>query len=233
MHDPRDTIRALLDVESPADAPTAYYALYHDPERTNLHIHPSGHGFVARCTTGIDLFRPLVTLRCPSHRAAADLFEEALIPHRPYLLFASVSQIRMLGNAFRFENQQVHRIYQMDPAHFQPVLNRLVRCRITENGKPLSEIKMGGLRAISGLNWQSPTYAEVYVFTEQGARRRGWGRSVLLATTEIVLESGRTPLYLAEADNNASIWLAEGAGYVDTGARQIFAEVVYEGGSDG
>ncbi|MCZ7546672.1 MAG: GNAT family N-acetyltransferase [Anaerolineae bacterium] len=69
----------------------------------------------------------------------------------------------------------------------------------------------------------------MYVHTEPGARQRGWGQSVVAACTERVLRDGRTPLYLVDEDNEASRALAENVGYVDTGARQVYAEVIYTG----
>jgi predicted GNAT family acetyltransferase len=82
---------------------------------------------------------------------------------------------------------------------------------------------------VAGVNWQSPAFAELYVHTDATVRQRGWGESVASVVTQAVLASGRTPLYLVESDNDPSRALAQKLGYVDTGARQVYADVVYLG----
>ena len=65
----RRAIRHLLAPNDPADALTSYYALWHDPQRTQLTLHHDAEGrvdgFLTVSQTGIDLFRPLVTLHAP------------------------------------------------------------------------------------------------------------------------------------------------------------------------
>jgi predicted GNAT family acetyltransferase len=100
---------------------------------------------------------------------------------------------------------------------------------MAHDGTPRCVISSGDLRSIAGVNWLSPAFAEIYVHTDAAARQRGWGESVVSAVTQAVLESGRTPLYLVEAENDVSRALAEKLGYVDTGARQVYADVVYLG----
>ncbi|MBN2306079.1 MAG: hypothetical protein JXQ72_16470, partial [Anaerolineae bacterium] len=64
----REQVRQLVSDGSAADAPTAYYALFHDPARSELFVSVDEQGqtvgFVGRFQTGLDLFRPLVTLHC-------------------------------------------------------------------------------------------------------------------------------------------------------------------------
>ena len=48
----------------------AYYALHHPDDKTTLVVPPTAegqraNGYVALSRTGIDLFRPLVTMRLP------------------------------------------------------------------------------------------------------------------------------------------------------------------------
>jgi len=87
IRDQRQIIQRLLDDTSLVDAPTAYYALYHAPERSALAIRTNRAGrplgFAGRFTTGIDLFRPLVTLHARGAEMAADLLAELLTPGRP------------------------------------------------------------------------------------------------------------------------------------------------------
>ncbi|GAB4572641.1 MAG: hypothetical protein Kow0077_12600 [Anaerolineae bacterium] len=225
--------RYLLDDSNIVDAPTAYYALYHDPQRSELRLklRPSGRpdGFAGRFQTGYDLFRPLVTMRARHPEAAADLLADLLVPGRPYLFFATVNQLPLLGGSFQIETQRELLIYHLDSRLFHPRPNVMVVEHPVPGGPPRFEIHSGGLVAVSGINWQSPGFAELYVYTEAAARQRGWGRSVLMACTEYVLRSGRLPLYLVEAENAASRALAEDVGYVDTGGRQVLAEGIYLG----
>ncbi len=233
LREQRALIAPLLDTTSPIDAPTAYYALYHDPNRSALFARQdaSGHavGFVGRCQTGIDLFRPLVVMRCPQAEVAADLLNEALSVGRPYLFFSNINQLPFIGGSLKATNERILSIYRLDPSRFSPVINVLVLQKTAPDGTPRAEIHSNGLQASAGVNWQSPGFAEIYVQTEPDARQRGWGRSVAANCTERVLASGRIPLYLVEPGNEASVRLAESLGYVDTGARQVFADVVYEG----
>ncbi len=233
IHDQRQIIRHLLDDSSVTDAPTAYYALYHEPARSSLvtRVNPDGQpaGFVGRFQTGHDLFRPLVTLHCRTPETAADLMADLLTPGRPYLLFANLNQLAHLGGSFQIAVQRFLHIYYLDSTHFQPKVNVMVVEKTIPDGLPRFEIRSGGLQATAGVNWLSPGFAEIYVHTEPLARQRGWGRSVVAACAEHILRNGRLPLYLVETDNEASIQLAQSLGFVDSGARQVYAEGVYLG----
>lgn len=234
IHEARQIIsRYLLDDSSIVDAPTAYYALYHDARRSELRVklRPSGRadGFAGRFQTGYDLFRPLVTMRCRTPDTAADLLAELLIPGRPYLFFAGNHQLPYLGGSFALQTQRLMRIYYLESKRFRPGINVMVVEKPTPGGLPRFEIQSGGLTAVAGINWQSPGFAEVYVHTDPGARKRGWGQAVVTACTEYILRRGRLPLYLVEADNEESLALAEAVGYVDSGAQQVYAEGVYLG----
>ncbi|MEP7288268.1 MAG: GNAT family N-acetyltransferase [Chloroflexota bacterium] len=232
-HNQRNQLAALLDTTSPADAPTAYYALYHDPKRSTLFIKTDEQhkaiGFVGRFQTGVDLFRPVLVLRCTQAEVAADLLEEALIVGRPYLLFSSLDQLTLVGGSLAVNNERVFSIYALDPAQFAPVVNVLVVQKTAPDGSPRAEIRSGDVQAVAGVNWQSPRFAEIYVSTDPEVRQRGWGKSVVTACTERILSSGRIPIYLVETSNEASVALAQSVGYYDTGARQVFADVVYMG----
>jgi RimJ/RimL family protein N-acetyltransferase len=233
IHEQRTLVRRLLDDSSAADAPTAYYALFHDPTRSTLSIKQdeSGQvlGFAGRFQTGIDLFRPLVTLRCQDAEIAADLLAQALIPEHPYILFTSLNQYPLVGGSFEIDNHRVLHIYRLDVRRFQPVINVLVKRNTAYDGTPRGVIESSGLRAVAGVNWQSPAFAELFAHTDAAARQRGWGESVVSAVTQAVLEGGRIPLYLVESDNEPSRALAERLGYADTGARQVYADAVYLG----
>jgi hypothetical protein len=231
----RQVVRQLLDDASPTDAPTAYYTLFHEPARSALYtsVDETGvaQGFVGRFQTGQDLFRPLVTMRCRDAAVAAKLLKQALTPGRPYIFFIAADQLPLARDHLQIESEQVFNIYRLEARRFQPVINVMVVHKEAANGTPRCEIHSGGLMAVAGVNWQSPGFAEIYVHTELPARQRNWGRSVVMALTERLLRDGRLPLYLVEPGNEVSRSLAESVGYVDTGARQVYAQAIYPGGS--
>jgi RimJ/RimL family protein N-acetyltransferase len=230
----RKLVRQILDDRSPADAPTAYYALHYPPAKTVLTVGEDERtqrmGFVAACQTGLDLFRPLVTMRCFSPQIAGRLLEDVLNEDRPYLFFARRDQLPLAETFMEVEYSRLLHVFQLDPDRFKPVVNVMVQHHTAPDGMPRCEIFSGGLQARAGVNWSSERFAEVFVHVEPEARQRGWGRSVASACTDHLLRIGKTPLYLVDIENEASRELALNVGYVDTGARQVYAEVVYTGG---
>ena len=230
----RKQIRRLMDDSDPADAPTAYYSLFHPPDRSTLLVHQDEGGkttgFVGRFQTGVDLFRPLVTLKCPNPEATADLLGKALVVGRPYILFAGLNQLSMVGGLMEIENQRILRIYTIDPRYFNPQVNVMVASKRSHDGSPRCEIVAEGKAiAVAGLNWKSPAFAEIFVQVDSSARERGWGSSVVSCITEELLKNGIRPVYLVENGNEASLNLVEGLGYYDTGSRQVYADTVYTG----
>jgi ribosomal protein S18 acetylase RimI-like enzyme len=229
----REALRKALDLNSPTEALTAYYGLYHDPKRSALFVRtdPAGNltDVVGRFQTGYDLFRPLVCMRCGQPDAAADLLAEALVPGRPYLLFSNVTQLPLVGGSMEVSNERILQLYALDASRFKAAINVLVMHKQAPDGTPRVEISANGLSAVAGLNWQSPTFAEIYVHADPEVRQRGWGTAVVGALCEQVLRSGRLPLYLVEPNNDPSVRLARATGFVDTGLRQVFADTVYLG----
>jgi GNAT superfamily N-acetyltransferase len=228
----RRKIRALLDDANPADAPTAYYALFHPAERSEIFIAEDQQvrGFVGRFQTGVDLFRPLVTLKCPTPEVAVSLLSQALVVGRPYILFAGLNQLSMVGGSLQIETQRILRIYTIDPARFRPQINVMVQLFKAHDGTPRYEVRAGDRTvAAAGLNWKSPSFAEIYVHTDPAARRQGLGQSVVSALTGDLLKNAIRAIYLVENGNEASLQLIEGLGYVDTGSRQVYAETIYVG----
>src|SRR5258708_2549277 len=114
LREQRASIAGLFDLHNPTEAPTAYYALYHDPARSVLAVRP-GEGFVGRFQTGIDLFRPVICMRCWRPEPAADLLAEVLTPGRPYLLFANLSQLALIGGSLTLSHERILSIYALDP----------------------------------------------------------------------------------------------------------------------
>lgn len=229
----RQQVRQLVDESSPVEAPTAYYALFHDPARSVLFLDHDemgrAVGFAGRFQTGIDLFRPLATLQCRNATSAAALLAQALMIGRPYIFFAPLSQLPLVGGSLQIDNLRVLHLYRLNAGRFQPVINVLVQQRESPGGLPRCVIESGGQKAVAGVNWQSPRFAEIYVHTDPAARGRGWGFSVASALTQAVLESGRIPVYLVDQDNDVSRQLAEKLGYEDAGAQYVYADAVYLG----
>jgi len=230
----RRAIAPLLSPSDPADALTSYYALWHDPRRTQLTVHYDAQGradsFVAVCQTGTDLFRPLVTLRLsasstgPGLRASAllDLLQGALIRNRPYHFVVAAGLAPDLEALLTLARQSHNLIFGLSPARFQPVVNVLVQPVQTPDGGLCYQIKsQGQVVAMSGTNWRSPTFGEVFVYVHPKGRGRGWGRSVVSACTRALVEDGIQPLYAVQEGDTASIHLAEALGYTDSGVREF------------
>jgi RimJ/RimL family protein N-acetyltransferase len=134
-------------------------------------------------------------------------------------------------NAMTITRSRLTYVYRLNPSQFEPVINVLVR-RVEGPADPSGssgalrfEIEsQGQVMAMSGTNWRSPDFAEVFVYVHPRARGRGWGKSVVSACTAALLEDRLHPLYMAEEGNPASQHIAEALGYVDTGLRDFVAE---------
>ena len=91
LPDLRRQARDLLNEFDAADGLASYYTLHHDTARTALYVYRSHagavDGFLTRCQTGFDLFRPLITMRVRGANGAyAPLLEAGLVAGRPYLM---------------------------------------------------------------------------------------------------------------------------------------------------
>jgi GNAT superfamily N-acetyltransferase len=219
--------RVMLHLSDPVDALYAYYALYHDPRRTELFVHEDadGHadGFAAVCQTGQRLFQPTVALRARNERAAVEALRRALIPGRPYAVITTLDLMDAVGQVVGVQQAEINHLYSLESARFRPIINVLVVPEEGMGGLPRFVIRSqeGAVAAEAGLNWVSPHFAEVFVHVAPDARGRGWGRSVLSACTTWAVRSARQPLYVVNEANEASIALAEAVGYVDAGAREF------------
>jgi hypothetical protein len=224
----RDAISPLLAPEDPGDALTAYYALHHMPTLTHLRVHYEtvgrADGFLAICTTGADLFRPLVVLRAQTDNVLRELLRAGLTRGRPYHVIAPVLYASTLREEMRVAEERVGLILAMDRAVFQPVINVLVMPAPGVAGALRYEIRsQDRVMAAAGTNWRSPRFAEIYVFTEPVAQGRGWGKSVASACTAALLEQGVQPLYVVAEGDQVSVGLAEGLGYRDSGRQEYIA----------
>ncbi|MFZ0546958.1 MAG: GNAT family N-acetyltransferase [Candidatus Promineifilaceae bacterium] len=234
----RRAIRPLLHENDPVDALSAYYAYYHDDKKTHLVLFPpesrQAAGYLCFSRTGIDLFRPLVTMRLPADPAkVSELFYSAMPEGTDVFIQAPAIYLPILGALFEIQKEEYLKLYHLKSGRFKPIINVLVTRQDTPDGQvgfviressqdvPRSESQVV---ASAWLNWQSPRFAEISVRTQSAYRRRGLGRSVVSATAQYILENGRTPLYVVAEQNEASIQLAESLGFTDTGARDVILE---------
>jgi RimJ/RimL family protein N-acetyltransferase len=224
----RTELRRILDPRRAGDALALYYALLHPPARTRLWAHrsPAGRldGFLVRAQTGQDLFRPLVTLRAPDAAAAAELLQAAF-PSPQSALF-SFPEPLSLWILPRLASESIVRLrlFKLNPARLEPLVNIFVRGAETPGGLPRFEIRRGDrLLAAAGVNWQSADWAEIFVQVEGEVRERGYGKSVCAALCRRLLDGKKQILYAVEETNTASIRLAENLGFEDTGEAEIMS----------
>lgn len=224
----RQEARALLDLSAPRDGLPAYYALYHDPARTELYVERedgSPAGFLSICQTGRDLFRRTAVLRARQPRTAQRLLQRGLKPRRPYYLITTLELQSVVEQALEIEESETNRVYRLDMSRYSPKINVLVTLSRTDDDSVRFIIRsQDKVAAESGINWQSPHFAEIYVWTAPQARGRGWGKSVVESCANWLIRSGVRPLYIVSEDNVPSIRLAESVGFVDTHAREFAAE---------
>ena len=241
LMDQRRAIRRLLSADDPANAMAIYYAFHHPDDKTTLVVAPEGSmhadGYIALSRTGIDLFRPLVTMRLPTDRdptlpgqqATVDLLHQALDPGRPVILNIPARYLSLIQAVFDIQSVEYLRLFQLKPQHFQPIINVLVTRTDGPNNLPRFSIRSNQrgeeeIVATASLNWLSPTFAEIGVTTRPQYRRQGWGRSVVAAMAQYLLDLGLTPLYVVSEENQPSIQLAETIGFTDTGAREVLVQ---------
>ncbi len=234
LDEARRAIRPLLNPNQPRDAMEDYFAYYHSEGRTRLVAWPEGAavaaGYVAVSRTGMDLFRPLVTLRLPPQDmgGAADMIYHALAPGTAVFLSAPEAYFPLVQALFDIETEEHLAIFSLDPQQFKPVINVLVTHSHGPYDLPRYAIRSEAANqevvASAHLNWQSPRFAEIGVNVQPQFRRRGFGRSVVAAMAQHLLDNGRIPLYAVAADNTPSILLAQSIGFTDTGARTFMLQ---------
>jgi RimJ/RimL family protein N-acetyltransferase len=222
----RSELRPLLDSRRPGDAMAAYYALTHPAAKVRLWVHrsPAGRldGFLVRAQTGLDLFRPLVTLRTPDAESAAELLQAAFPSPQPALFSMPEPLGLWVLPLLALETTATLRILRLNPARMEPLINILVLRRDSPDGLPRYEIRSENrLLASAGVNWQTYDWAEIFVQTDPDVRERGYGRSVCAALCRQLMEERKSVLYAVEERNNASMRLAVGIGFEDTGEREL------------
>jgi RimJ/RimL family protein N-acetyltransferase len=222
----RTSLRMLLDPRRAGDAMASYYALSHPAAKTRLWVHqsPAGRqdGFLLRAQTGLDLFRPLVTLRAPDDLATGELLRAAFpAPQAAIFSFPEPLGLWLLP-LLTVESMMQLLVLRLNPARLEPLINILVQRTNSPGGLPRYEIRNENrLLAAAGVNWQSSDWAEIFVQTDPDVRERGYGRSVCAALCRHLLEEKKSVLYAVEEKNTASIRLADGIGFEDTGEREL------------
>lgn len=241
----RKAISHLLDRTSPADASASYYALHLADNKTQLFTFPPdaprARGYVCLSRTGLDLFRPLMTMRFPESgeisgydlTLAGEMISAAIPEGTDVIIKTPASYSPLLSAFFENDGEQRLKLLVLDRGRFQPVVNVFVTRSKAHDGLPRFVIRQNSqgqtgfgddVAASAGINWQTPGFAEVYVHTATQHRRKGFGQSVLAACVQNVLDSGRRPIYLVESDNSSSIQLAENTGFVNLGPDLVWLE---------
>ena len=245
LADQRRVVRRLLNETDPADASAVYYALHHPAEKVQLTTYPPDSfdslGFVCSAMTGIDLFRPLVTMRLPIERSSQeidysgslDLIYGAFPVGGEVIISTHSAYYPLISAIFDVQREEKLKILLLDRASFSPIINVLVTESPSYNNLPRYVIRNNQqnsgsssdeILASAGINWQSPSFAELYVHTKDHSRRQGMGASVVAYIVQWILESGRTPLYAVSVDNDPSHQLARSVGFFDTGIEEVLIE---------
>lgn len=231
LADKRRAIRHLLDEQQAADAMALFFACYYAEEKTELRPWPAtavrANGYVCLSRTGIDLFRPFVTMRLPIDdlEDSADMLYQALPQQAPLILNVPEKYGPLLRALMQIESEERLRLFQLRQTMFQPIVNVLITEDKGANGLPRFVIRDrqhdNVIVASAGLNWQTAVFSEISVTTHPQYRRQGYGRSVVAAMANAVLANGRVPLYVVAENNIASIQLAQQVGFMDTGYSQL------------
>ncbi|MBP8001808.1 MAG: GNAT family N-acetyltransferase [Chloroflexi bacterium] len=232
LSDIRYHLHILLDERQPADAIESYYAFHHPDNRTTLlTLGPEQgpmQGYIAFSQTGFDLFRPMVTWRLPIQdvEQSATYIYQAMPPGASVILVTPTTYLPLIQALFTIEKEEHLHLLGLDRGRYEPVINVLVTQAESGNEWPRYVIRAANntIAASALLNWESRYFAEIGVHTQANYRGRGWGRSVVAALCQYVLERGRVPLYAVNPTNAPSLSLAERVGFADTGARVAIVE---------
>lgn len=233
----RRAIRHLIDERLPADAQADYYAFHHADFKTQIVTHRPdtawASGYVCLARTGMDLFRPFVTFRLPGDNLdARALLHSALPPGMPVIMAVPSRSMPVIDALFEVVSAEEMSTLVLDRSRFEPIVNVLV-VNETVDHRPRYLIRgdqnQVGTVAAAGLNWETRHFANVHVQSDPRHRREGYGRSVLAALVQHVLERSKTPVYSVATNNQSSVALARSVGFVDAGSRHFLVEAARRG----
>lgn len=227
----RNAIQHLLAPQKSADARAWYYAFNHPDYRTQLYpYHPAtarAIGYVAISQTGIDLFRPLVTMRLPwgDWPACQATINQALPAGRELFLSVPAQYESILPLHFEIFTQETLIIYTLKRHAYQPILNVLVSAETDNYQRPRYVIRQQNeIVSCASIAWVGQHFTEISVQTDPAYRKRGWGRDVVVALVGHLLDLGKTPLYATSAENENAQKLATSVGFTDSGHRELWIE---------
>jgi hypothetical protein len=231
----RQAIRHLLNERSPLDGIASYFAFHHPEDRTQIVLYPADGrvttGYVAISRTGMDLFRPFVTLRLPPDdiNGGVELIYSSLPPGTAVIINALPGDAPLLQALFDIQSEETIQVLDLNESQFEPIINVLVTETASNNAYPRFVIRSTStgsdeIAASAGINWQTDYFAEISVNTNPRHRRQGFGRSVVAAAVNYVLANGRTPLYAVTDNNQASLQLAQSIGFSDKGFRHTILQ---------
>ena len=144
------------------------------------------------------------------------------------ILLCPVTYLPLLQAFFNIHSEEHLDVLVLDRTRFEPIINVLVSSSTGPNGLPRFVIRNNSREqevvASSGINWQTPYFADISVNTVPGQQRQGWGKSVAAAMVHYLLENGRTPVYMVAQQNTASQQLARSVGFVTSGTSKIMIQ---------
>ncbi len=219
----RARLRRFAAETNPQQAIAAHYALHYPESKVNLHLHSINDevdGFLVSARTGFDLFRPFVATYATNENSLRRLLQARLSPSQEVFIHAPADLGHIVFGEMRVADPTLLRMYRLEPSRFEHKVNILTVGRRTERGFPFFEIRNNDMSlAQAGVNWRSPSFAEVYVNVHRQAQGRGYGFSVLNALVSELLQKSIIPYYVVDDNNTPSIKLAEKVGFTDTDAR--------------
>ncbi len=116
----RRAIQHLLS-DTPADAAAAYYAFHHPDGKSSVLPYPAeaerAEGFVTFSRTGLDLFRPLVTMRLPitDLETSAAMIYNAIQPETAVIIQAPTDYLPLLQALFDVQTIEHFHLYTTQP----------------------------------------------------------------------------------------------------------------------
>jgi hypothetical protein len=226
----RQRLRVLLDEQSAGDAAAEYYALHHPSDKTKIYTVGSNqgqpNGFIVVARTGLDLFRPLLVPFVGQSEALDALLAQVVPEIGAGILRLPAPQLPWLEGVVAVEECTKFEILRLAPDQFEPTLNVLVVESPTPDGNPRYEVRTAdGEFAAAGLNWMGTRFAEIYMQSSDGARRRRLTRSVMSAMLGRLMGQQRHPLYLVREADPVARTEAFQLGFRPTGLSVVVAEI--------